>query len=207
MDAYYGRPTTYKGIQMRSRLEAATAAAFDRHDVAWTYEPECFQAEDGSQYLPDFLVIIDLAYVTKDPHNTLEVVEKAAVYFEVKPTHEKALEAVHTNAMKPLHEAGCMAVALVPTTGEAILTTSSGSQYATFQTQHCRRCSKLVLGPPTSTSHNTGWYMGCRVCDSPRALLCEPLVPEDYSKAPQPAATSLPSRGALAAYRGNGTAR
>lgn len=49
------RPTIYKGIQMRSRLEAAYARHLDSIGVAWTHEPICFADERG-QYLPDFLV-------------------------------------------------------------------------------------------------------------------------------------------------------
>lgn len=50
------RPTTYKGIRMRSRLEAEFAAALDTWpDMTWEYEPMCFASPAG-QYLPDFLV-------------------------------------------------------------------------------------------------------------------------------------------------------
>lgn len=48
-----GRPTLYKGIRMRSRLEAAYAAYLDRLQVSWEYEPECFASARG-QWLPDF---------------------------------------------------------------------------------------------------------------------------------------------------------
>lgn len=60
----WGRPTTYKGIQMRSRLEASFAAGLDKAMVrepelfdppTWEYEPNCFADERG-QYLPDFAV-------------------------------------------------------------------------------------------------------------------------------------------------------
>jgi hypothetical protein len=55
--AYYddikARPTTYKGVQMRSRLEAKFAAWLDEWGWQWSYEPQCF-AGDGGQYLPDF---------------------------------------------------------------------------------------------------------------------------------------------------------
>lgn len=47
------RPTTYKGIKMRSRLEAGFAAWLDSVDISWEYEPGCFADETG-QYLPDF---------------------------------------------------------------------------------------------------------------------------------------------------------
>lgn len=49
------RPTAYRGIEMRSRLEAHWAANLDKNwtrDV-WEYEPHCFASEHG-QYLPDF---------------------------------------------------------------------------------------------------------------------------------------------------------
>lgn len=47
------RPTLYKGIQMRSRLEADYAADLDKQGYRWAYEPECFASETG-QWLPDF---------------------------------------------------------------------------------------------------------------------------------------------------------
>lgn len=62
------RPTTYRGIRMRSRLEAAYAASL--HGLAtWEYEPECFADETG-QYLPDFRVwwgTEDFTYVEIKP--------------------------------------------------------------------------------------------------------------------------------------------
>jgi hypothetical protein len=48
-----GRPTTYRGIQMRSRLEADFAAWLDRTGQDWAYEPKCFAGSAG-QWLPDF---------------------------------------------------------------------------------------------------------------------------------------------------------
>lgn len=47
------RPTLYKGIQMRSRLEADYAAHLDSDGTPWEYEPTCFANERG-QWLPDF---------------------------------------------------------------------------------------------------------------------------------------------------------
>jgi hypothetical protein len=48
------RPTLYRGIQMRSRLEAKAAAWLDRCSKPWQYEPVCFADERG-EYLPDFV--------------------------------------------------------------------------------------------------------------------------------------------------------
>lgn len=47
------RPTIYKGVEMRSRLEAKWAQKFDRAGWEWEYEPCAFGDEIG-QYLPDF---------------------------------------------------------------------------------------------------------------------------------------------------------
>lgn len=46
-------PTTYRGVQMRSRLEADWARQFDRWGVPWLYETEGVNL-DGLWYLPDF---------------------------------------------------------------------------------------------------------------------------------------------------------
>lgn len=50
------RPTTYKGVRMRSRLEAGFAAWLDDAGVEWQYEPECYSAPELGQWLPDFLI-------------------------------------------------------------------------------------------------------------------------------------------------------
>lgn len=67
------RPTTYKGIEMRSRLEARYAAMLEANRVDWTYEPRAFANAHGI-YLPDFVV-------PGDP----------TVFIEVRPTVERAM--------------------------------------------------------------------------------------------------------------------
>lgn len=49
------RPTVYRGIAMRSRLEASYAQWLDEIGVLWRYEPNAY-AGLGGQYLPDFIV-------------------------------------------------------------------------------------------------------------------------------------------------------
>lgn len=82
---WQARPTVYRGIRMRSRLEARWAAYWDLEDEAvqealgqrclWRYEPICF-AGRGGQYLPDFeLQYFDLL---GNPKSTRQ-------YQEVKP--------------------------------------------------------------------------------------------------------------------------
>lgn len=85
--AYYddikARPTTYKGVKMRSRLEARFAAWLDQWGWEWRYEPQCF-AGDGGQYLPDFWAAIPLF--------------PSGAYVEVKP-----MVADHTEALRRMH--------------------------------------------------------------------------------------------------------
>jgi hypothetical protein len=53
--ALVARPTTYRGIQMRSRLEAHFAGFLDEAGFDWTYEPRAY-GDGRAQYLPDFEV-------------------------------------------------------------------------------------------------------------------------------------------------------
>lgn len=69
------RPTTYRGIPMRSRLEAHVAAELEKLPGTWEYEPRAFANERG-QYLPDFLFVND---------------RDGRCYLEAKPTVEAAL--------------------------------------------------------------------------------------------------------------------
>ncbi len=48
--------TIYKGYRFRSRLEARWAVFFDTLKIKWEYEPEGYQAPDGTRYLPDFFL-------------------------------------------------------------------------------------------------------------------------------------------------------
>lgn len=68
-----GRPTIYRGIQMRSRLEADYAASLDQTGDAWEYEPQCFAGPDG-QWLPDFRVGKpgDYIYIELKPTSILQ---------------------------------------------------------------------------------------------------------------------------------------
>lgn len=73
------RTTVYKGVVMRSRLEARFASGLDKLGVPWEYEPRAY-ASDKGQYLPDFSI--------DDGH-------KHPYFIEVKPT----IEASATEAM------------------------------------------------------------------------------------------------------------
>ncbi len=70
------RPTTYRGIQMRSRMEARVAAMLDGLGRKWRYEPRAFASQRG-QYLPDFEIVVDPPF-----------------FIEARPTMEGAYRAM-----------------------------------------------------------------------------------------------------------------
>jgi hypothetical protein len=74
------RPTVYKGIKMRSRLEARFAAYLDNTGDEWVYEPRAYADERG-QYLPDFEILCKRC-------------KKPCRFVEVKPTHEAVHAAI-----------------------------------------------------------------------------------------------------------------
>lgn len=59
--------TRYAGRLFRSRLEARYAVLFDALRIEWGYEPEGFEFEDGTRYLPDFWLPL-----ATDDHLTIE---------------------------------------------------------------------------------------------------------------------------------------
>lgn len=62
--------TSYKGYRFRSRLEARWAVFFDALRIKWLYEPEGFEFEDGTKYLPDFYLPQYGSYVEIKPEIT-----------------------------------------------------------------------------------------------------------------------------------------
>ena len=48
--------TYWHGCRFRSRLEARWAVVFESLHIDWEYEPEGFVLDDGTTYLPDFLL-------------------------------------------------------------------------------------------------------------------------------------------------------
>lgn len=62
------RPTVYRDIRFRSRLEVRLAWYLDALGVDWTYEPRVYGPK-GSRYLPDF-----------------EIAVSPPIFIEVKPT-------------------------------------------------------------------------------------------------------------------------
>lgn len=65
--------TVYNGYRFRSRLEARWAVFFDAAGIKYEYEPEGFQLEDGTMYLPDFYLPILGIYVEVKNENAFGV--------------------------------------------------------------------------------------------------------------------------------------
>lgn len=53
---YKAIETHYNGYRFRSRLEARWAVFFDAAGIKYEYEPEGFELDDGTKYLPDFYI-------------------------------------------------------------------------------------------------------------------------------------------------------
>lgn len=71
------RKTIYRGIEMRSRLEAGYAAWLDKRGWEWEYEPCAFGSGEG-QYLPDFRI---------EGVRSLHLRRESHAYVEVKPSY------------------------------------------------------------------------------------------------------------------------
>lgn len=90
------RPTTYRGIKMRSRLEATFAAKLDGFGLDWQYEPRCFAGTHG-QYLPDFSIESPsgIWYVEVKPSvfvdGAMETLERMPTIWESEPDAGVAL--------------------------------------------------------------------------------------------------------------------
>ena len=74
--------TVWHGHRFRSRLEARWAVVFECMGIDWEYEPEGFEFEDGTRYLPDFLLHGIVGRNGYDPKREGSV--DGDVYVEVK---------------------------------------------------------------------------------------------------------------------------
>ncbi len=106
------RQTTYKGMKMRSRLEAAAAALFDRYGLNWEYEPMCFASLAG-QYLPDFRVTGLVDCCDDDRCHT----EAPSMYVEVKPYNLVTEEVLHRSEIIWESEPGARLMVMDPHQG------------------------------------------------------------------------------------------
>jgi hypothetical protein len=91
MTIMQARPTMYRGVLMRSRLEASFAEWLDLAGLQWDYEPVCYTSKDG-QYLPDFR--LRAVHVGTTGERT--------VYFEVKPPLERPAALAVLDRMKAI---------------------------------------------------------------------------------------------------------
>lgn len=71
-------PTNYNGVHFESRIEARHAVFMDSLGVPWKYEPQGFEFQDGTRYLPDFELPSMRAYLEVKPTRpTIEETHKA----------------------------------------------------------------------------------------------------------------------------------
>lgn len=79
-ELYAAIPTTYKGVRMRSRLEAKWAAMFDQMKWSWEYEPI-----DLDGWIPDFLVKIQEGDPGPPINNRVRFNLHKPMLIEIKP--------------------------------------------------------------------------------------------------------------------------
>ena len=88
--------TEYNGYLFRSKLEAQWAVVFDSFRIRYEYEPEGFELEDGTKYLPDFY------FPDQD------------TYGEVKPDRPGALEELFDKSLKFVESGAIERLVILP---------------------------------------------------------------------------------------------
>lgn len=83
--------TEYNGYRFRSRLEARWAVFFDQAGITYEYEPEGFELEDGTRYLPDFYLPDDDVYVEVKPPREGFAKEIEKALWMIESGHSKKL--------------------------------------------------------------------------------------------------------------------
>lgn len=83
-------PTTYNGVQFKSRTEARWAAYFDLMDVEWRYEDEAYLLPSGG-YLPDFYLPLHDCYAEVKGDDGFDLVAMRKVYELSNLTKRKVL--------------------------------------------------------------------------------------------------------------------
>lgn len=155
------RPTTYNGIEMRSRLEARVASWLDSLDFSWQYEPRAF-ASAGKQYLPDLRADVDVPFSGKRP-----------LYVEIKPTPAD----MDFDRMKPIYASEPDAVLAyfvtdwLETIGCVVYEYDNGAHGGLAALVSCPICSWVnfgwVLGVDQHFNHGlpVTTYSYCPLCD------------------------------------------
>lgn len=136
-----GRQTLYKGIKMRSRLEARVAWFLDESEVDWQYEPMCF-AGGGGQYLPDFK-LTDGVFLRGHGVSSLY---QGSVYLEVKPVRPmgKAWKDV-SSRMKIIWESEPKAALLLMWEAEACLWLPEMEDGLAVEVGRCHECLGFTI--------------------------------------------------------------
>ena len=79
--------TIYKGYRFRSRLEARWAVFFDALGIEYEYEPEGYEFDDGTRYLPDFKIRSYPIFVEIKPIEPDKEYRKRLENFSIKVEH------------------------------------------------------------------------------------------------------------------------
>jgi hypothetical protein len=122
--------TPYQGHRFRSRLEARWAVFFDALNLGWEYEPEGFELQGGTLYLPDFRL--------RTPQNSYR-------WVEVKPsivTSDRKFECF-SELLNLSHSAD---ITQGTGHGTAILVSGSPLDWIKSGRSFCPRCGSPIEG-------------------------------------------------------------
>lgn len=104
--------TRYGGCLFRSRLEARWAVFFDHLGIAWEYEPEGFELNDGRRYLPDFR--IQTAWHHVGAGSTFTYVEVKGADDQVTPKQRQLIGSLIDFQSSPLSTHGLLLLGAIP---------------------------------------------------------------------------------------------
>lgn len=148
-------PTTYRGIEFRSRLEAKWAIMFDLLDWEWEYEPI-----DLDGYIPDF-------HINFDRQNFFIEIKPAMRIEELQPAMDKATQALGEQRYETiLVLGGSIGRARWGSAGhiewglDALMRQYCWQQVDDVYLAGCPTCQRLV-----PLTHEAGWGFPC--CGSP----------------------------------------
>lgn len=92
------KPTTYRHIEFKSKLEAKIALLLDCLSVHWIYEPKRFFIKElNCQYVPDFFI----------NGSNIPGMEDIEMYLEIKPSKPTDVEVKKLEGVKKLTDIKC----------------------------------------------------------------------------------------------------
>lgn len=159
-------PTTYKGVEFKSRLEAQTAFLFETFGIPWQYEPKSLMLPNGICYTPDFYLSNQLSIVECRGYDTPAGFRQLDCFGE-EVRHGRINGHKHFE-----HQSHGIPIRyfIVLTGDDGIMVSQRGSEGWTqgAMLAWCCRCRRWSL----NGLNDTGCPTGIGICASADALTC-----------------------------------